>query len=127
MTVNITDKLDPDTCKSFFQKSLKKNAYTVIESIEGYQMNPSQKERMLMVRSHLDFVQQSIDSLDSKLDGLVAPYENAVSFLCTIPGINRASAITIISEISTNMTQFNSSKRLCCCKIHSYSLLQKQM
>ncbi|KJS20370.1 MAG: transposase, partial [Clostridiaceae bacterium BRH_c20a] len=31
-----------------------------------------------------------------------------------IPGINRASAITIISEISTDMSQFTNSKRLCC-------------
>ena len=67
-----------------------------------------------MVRSHLDFVQQSIDSLDSKLDELTAPYENAVSLRCTIPGVDRASAITIISEIGTDMTQFNSSKHLCC-------------
>lgn len=109
-----SDEFDPETCKSFLQKSLKKKADAVIESIEGYQMTPSQKERMLMVRSHLDFVQQSIDSLDSKLDELIAPYENAVSLLCTIPGVDRSSAITIISEIGTDMTQFNSSKRLCC-------------
>lgn len=31
-----------------------------------------------MVRSHLDFVQQSIDSLDSKLDDLIAPYESGI-------------------------------------------------
>ena len=109
-----SDEFDPETCKSFLQKSLKKKADAVIESIEGYQMTSSQKERMLMVRSHLEFMQQSIDSLDSKLDELTAPYENAVSLLCTIPGVDRASAITIISEIGTDMTQFNSSKRLCC-------------
>ena len=109
-----SDEFDPETCKSFLQKSLKKKADAVIESIEGYQMTSSQKERMLMVRSHLEFVQQYIDSLDSKLDELIAPYENAVSLLCTIPGVDRASAITIISEIGTDMTQFNSSKRLCC-------------
>ena len=109
-----SDEFDPDACKSFLQKSLKKKADAVIESIEGYQMASSQKERMLIVRSHLDFVQQSIHSLDSKLDELVAPYENAVSLLCTIPGVDRSSAITIISEIGTDMTQFNSSKRLCC-------------
>lgn len=109
-----SDEFDPETCKSFLQKSLKKKADSVIESIEGYQMTSSQKERILMVRSHLDFVQQSIHLLDSKLDELVAPYENAVSLLCTIPGVDRASAITVISEIGTDMTQFNSSKRLCC-------------
>ena len=37
-----------------FQKSLKRKADAVVESIEGYQM--TQKECMLMVRSHLDFV-----------------------------------------------------------------------
>ena len=57
-----------------------------------------------MVHSHPEFVQQSIDSLDSKLDELVAPYENAVSLLCTIPGIDKSSAITIISEIGTDIT-----------------------
>ena len=109
-----SDEFNPETCKSFLQKSLKKKVDSVIESIEGYQMTASQKERIIMVRSHLDFVQQSISSLDSKLDELISPHENAVSLLCTIPGLDRSSAITIISEIGTDMTQFNSSKRLCC-------------
>lgn len=109
-----SDEFDPETCKSFLQKSLKKKADAVTESIEGYQMAPPQKERMLMVRSHLAFVQQSIDSLNSKLDELIAPYENAVSLLRTIPGVDRSSAITIIYEIGADMTQSNSSKRLCC-------------
>ena len=34
--------------------------------------------------------------------------------MCTIPGVDRNSAITIISEIGTDMTQFSNSKRLCC-------------
>ena len=35
------------------------------------------------------------------------------SSLCTIPGIKRDSAITIISEISTDMSPFSNSKHLC--------------
>ena len=53
-------------------------------------------------------------AVQAKLDELVAPYENAITLLCTIPGVDRSSAITILSEIGTNMSQFNSSKRLCC-------------
>jgi len=45
---------------------------------------------------------------------MVAPYESAIKLLCTIPGVGRASAITIISEIGTDMSQSSSSKRLCC-------------
>jgi transposase len=109
-----SDSFDPEYCSSLLQKSLKKKAVSVVESIKGYQMTKEQKERMIMVRSHLEFVQQSISILDEKLDKMVAPYENYINLLCTIPGVDRASAITIISEIGTDMSQFANSKRLCC-------------
>jgi hypothetical protein len=109
-----SDSYDPEYCASFLQKSLKKKASTVLESINGYQMTTEQKERIVMVRSHLNFIQQSITQLDKTLDKMVAPYESAITLLCTIPGVDRASAITIISEIGTDMSQFSNSKRLCC-------------
>lgn len=45
---------------------------------------------------------------------MVAAYESQINLLCTIPGVDRNSAITIISEIGVDMSQFGSSKRLCC-------------
>ncbi|WP_027630051.1 IS110 family transposase [Ruminiclostridium cellobioparum] len=109
-----SDSFDPVHCSSLLHKSLKKKADTVIESIKGYQMTREQKDRIIMVRSHLDFIQQSIAALDEKLDKMVVPYESAIKLLCTIPGVERISAITIISEIGTDMSQFACSKRLCC-------------
>lgn len=109
-----SDSFDPVHCVSLLHKSLKKKADTVIESIEGYQMTQEQKERIVMIRSHLEFVQQSITKLDEKLDKMVVPYEKAIALLRTIPGVDRTSAITIISEIGTDMSQFANSKRLCC-------------
>jgi len=102
-----SETFDPQHCVSLLQKTLKKKAATVIESIESYQMTKEQKERMIMVRSHLQFINQSITDLDTKLAEMVIPYENAISFLCSIPGVGRVSAITIISEIGTDMTQLN--------------------
>ena len=109
-----SDSFDPEHCKSLLQKSLKKKADTVFESIEGYQITKEQKERMLMIRSHLEFIEQSTTTLDEKLDNMVAPYQNAITHYCTIPGVEKASAITIISEIGTDLSQFANSKRLCC-------------
>lgn len=57
-----------------------------------------------MVRSHPDFVQQSISSLDSKLDELVAPYENAVSLLCTIPGVCLKPALVQCAHAAVKST-----------------------
>lgn len=77
-------------------------------------MNDSQKYRMRLVRAHMDYITSTISDIDSMIDSLAEPYENAVQLLCTIPGIDRNSAITIISEIGTDMTRFSNFKRLCC-------------
>ena len=108
------DSFDPQYCVSFLQRSLKKKADAVIEYIEGYQMMPGQKYRVRMIRNHLDLIQQSINELDNMLNVLAAPFESSIQLLCTIPGVDRTSAITIISEIGTDMSHFSSSKRLCC-------------
>jgi len=109
-----TDNFDPQHCSSLLLKSLKKKADTVIESIEGYQMTEEQKNRILLIRSHLEFIQNSIVKLDQKLNEMITPFEPVIKLLCTIPGVDRNSAITIISEIGTDMSQFANSKRLCC-------------
>ena len=95
-------------------RSLKKKSVSVIESIEGYQMTDAQKYRMRLVHAHMDYITSTLTDIDSMINSLVEPYENAVQLLCTIPGVDRNSAITILSEIGTDMTQFSNSKRLCC-------------
>lgn len=98
-------------------KSLKSKEDAVIESIEGYQMTDSQKHRMRLVRAHLDYITAEINDVDSEIESILSSdpdYENAIQFLMTIPGVKRDSAITIISEIGIDMSQFCTSKRLCC-------------
>jgi len=108
-----SDSFNPSVCTSFLQRSLKNKADEVVESIDGFMMEPAQKARALMVRDHLKYLDQKIAELDQMIDALVAPYENSIALLCTIPGVDRRSAITIISEIGMDMSQFASSKRIC--------------
>lgn len=108
-----TDTFDPEYCVSLLQRSLKKKADEVVESIEGFQMTNPQKERAKLVREHYDYLVSQIAKLDAMIDELAKPFEPAISLLCTVPGIRRDSAITVLSEIGTDMSQFDSSKRLC--------------
>ena len=108
------NSINHEEISSRLLRSLKKKSESVIESIEGYQMTDTQKYRMRLVHAHMDYITSTISDIDSMIDSLVKPYENAVWLLCTIPGIDRSSAITILSEIGTDMTQFSNSKRLCC-------------
>ena len=102
-------------------RRLKSKEDAVMESIEGYQMTDSQKYRMRLVRAHMDYITAEINDVDSMIDFMIESmissdpdYENAIQFLMTIPGVKRDSAITIISETGIDMSQFCSSKRLCC-------------
>ena len=109
--------IDHEVIASKLLKCLKAKEDAVIESIEGYQMTDSQKYRMHLVRAHMDYVTAATNDVDSEIESLIAfdpDYENAVELLCTIPGVKYDSAITIISEIGIDMSQFCSSKRLCC-------------
>jgi len=108
------DSFDPAHCVSLLQRSLKTKADEVLQSIDGFQMTEEQKQRLRFVRQHLDFVERTLDDLDRVIDTMVAPLESSIALLCTIPGVDRRSAITILSEIGTDMSRFSSSKRLCC-------------
>lgn len=108
------NSINHEEISSKLLRSLKKKSESVIESIEGYQMTDSQKYRMRLIHAHMDYITSTISDIDSMINSLVEPYDNAVKLLCTIPGVDRNSAITIISEIGTDMTQFSNSRRLCC-------------
>ena len=108
------NSFDPEYCVSLLQRSLKKKSDSVLESIEGYSITDDQKLRMRIVRSHLDYITDAIAQVDSAIDTMVAEFENTISLLRTIPGVDRNSAITVISEIGIDMSQFGSSNRLCC-------------
>ena len=98
-------------------RRLKSKEDAVMESIEGYQMTDAQKYRMRLVRAHMDYITAEINDVDSMIESMISSdpdYENAIQFLMTIPGVKRDSAITIISETGIDMSQFCSSKRLCC-------------
>ncbi len=61
------ESFDPEHCVSLLQRSLKKKAELVVESIEGFSIAPEQKERIKLIREHHDF----IDSLIARVDTCV--------------------------------------------------------
>ena len=108
-----TNVVDPEICVSFLQRSLKKKSAEIIEAVEGFNMTQEQKERVRIIQGHFTDIDRRISQIDEIIDRLTAEYEGTISLLCTIPGIDRRLAITIISEIGTDMSEFGSSRRLC--------------
>ncbi len=84
----------------------------ILNSISGISWADAQKERMAVIQEHIEYLNKSIETVKKIIDVLVEPYEGYIKFLCTIPGVDRHSAISIISEIGTDMSQFSSHYRL---------------
>ena len=84
----------------------------ILNAVNGISFVDAQKERMTVIQEHIDYLNKSIESIKKTIDVLVEPYEGYINFLCSIPGVDRRSAITIISEIGTDMSQFSSHYRL---------------
>lgn len=108
-----TDVVVPQHCLSFLKGSARKKSAEVIAAVEGFRMSAAQKERVRIIQEHFADLDARVARLDAQINALVAEYEQTISLLCTIPGVERSTAITIISEIGTDMSEFGSSKRLC--------------
>jgi transposase len=63
----------------------------------------------LMARMHLDHIDhlsESIDRLDRQVVVEIAPFDEQVKRLCTIPGIAQRVAEVVIAEIGVDMSRF---------------------
>lgn len=94
------------------RKNCKSSKEDILSAISGVSFTETQKLRINLIKDHLDYLNKEIEKLDLIINYLIAPYEEQIKLLCTIPGVDRNSAIKIISEITTDMSQFSSHRRL---------------
>ena len=92
---------------SCLKKNCKSSHEDILSSVDGIDFTYEQKLRINIVNEHIDYLNNQILKLDKIIDVLVEPYNDFITLLCSIPGINRNSAITILSEIGTDMSQFS--------------------
>ncbi len=106
------DSFSDEDIISCLRKNCKSSKEDILSSITGITFTYEQKLRIKLIKDHIDYLTNEINDLREVVDTLVAPYEDYINLLLTIPGINRNSAITILSEIGTNMSQFSNHYRL---------------
>jgi transposase len=62
--------------------------------------------------AHIDTLDQAIAMLDEKVEAMLAPHEQIVELLCTIPGVALRTAQVLIAECGLDMTRFPSAAHL---------------
>ncbi len=94
------------------RKNCKSSQEDILSSVNGITFTFEQKLRIKSIKDHINYLTNQINNLRELVENLVTPYENYINLLMTIPGVDRNSAITILSEIGNDMSQFSSHYRL---------------
>ena len=111
-TIMNNDNFSDEDIISCISKKCKSSNEDILSSVNGINFTNEQKLRINIIKEHIDYLTNQINSLRDSVNTLVAPYENYINLLMSIPSIDRNSAITIISEIGVDMSQFSNHYRL---------------
>ena len=105
------NKTDPVTLAELAMGSLKKKKPEIIRALQG-SFTPHDAallKHQLIVHEQL---QQRRTAIESQLAHSVTPYEELISRLDEMPGINRDAAIEILGEIGNDMSPWEDHRRL---------------
>lgn len=83
----------------------------LVESLKGYL---SEHHRYLLEKSlkHLEFLEDSIEELEQRINACLEPYQRDCELLQTIPGVKEQTAASLIAEIGNDMSRFPSDAHL---------------
>jgi transposase len=102
---------DPVVLAEMAKSSLRRKIPQLRLALEGC-LNDHHRFRLRETMEHLEFLEGRIFVLEEEIHRRSAPYEEAIPFWITIPGIGRLVATTLVAEIGVNMDQFPSADHL---------------
>jgi transposase len=102
---------DPAVLAELAQGRLRRKIPALREALEG-RFDAQHALIVGQLLAHLDFLDESIARLSEAIEEQIRPFEAAVELLCTIPGVQRRTAETVIAETGGDMTAFPSARHL---------------
>jgi transposase len=92
--------------------SMIKKKDEIASAIDGV-ITPVQAKKITFCLEHMDEVHAHIAQIEKIAFQLAIPYLPALNIMQSAPGISELSALTILSEIGADMSQFHSDRHLC--------------
>jgi len=102
---------DPEVLADLARGRLRSKLPALREALEG-RFDHLHAAWIGAILAHLDFLDEQIESLTMTIGEQIAPFEGAVELLCTIPGVQRRAAESLIAEIGLDMSVFPTAKHL---------------
>lgn len=96
------------------ERNARKKVKEVLQSLVGSHIESDQRLKMNIASQHMDQIDSHVRRLETEMAIRCIPHATLINLLLDIPGISYLSAMTIIAEIGTDMSVFETSKQLSC-------------
>lgn len=102
---------DPEKLARLADPRVKAPRAKIVEALQG---NVTEHHRFMfsLHLMHIESVEAAVAALEARIEGALAPFRHQVELLCTMPGIKRNAAASIIAEIGVEMSVFPSADHL---------------
>jgi len=107
----VSGTTDPEILAELARGKLRKKIPALKQALQG-RFDHMHAVWIGAILAHIDFLDEQIANLTEAIGEQIAPFEQAVELLCTIPGVQRRNAECIIGEIGIDMAVFPSAKHL---------------
>jgi transposase len=103
---------NPEVLADLARGTLRKKVPQLREALQG-RVAPHHQFLLRQILAHIDFLEKRIEEVFTEIDQrLIAPFDEAIELLMTIPAFQRISAASLLAEIGTDMSRFPSAKHL---------------
>jgi Transposase IS116/IS110/IS902 family len=76
----------------------------LVEAFDGHRMSDHHRFLIRQSLDHLRQIERMISEFDEEIEKRLKPYQKQVELACTVPGIGRAAAASILAEIGMDMS-----------------------
>ena len=102
---------DPDVLADLARGTLRKKLPQLRRALVG-QVQPHHLVLIGQILAHIDFLTQAIADVQDEIELRLAPFEQTVQLLQTIPGIKAVASASILAEIGADMSRFPTAAHL---------------
>jgi transposase len=102
---------DPDVLAELAKGRLRRKLPALRQALEG-RFTGHHALIVSQILAHVDFLDESIETLSGRVDEVIAPFAHKVELLDTIPGVDKRTAELLLAEIGPDMSPFPSHRHL---------------
>lgn len=101
----LDDKMTAEQMADLAQGRLRPKIPQIVEALEGHSMRDHHRMLLRQILKHMAYIEGMVAELDKEIWRKLQPYEKQVELACSVPGIGRDAAASMLAETGPDMSE----------------------